>query len=68
MSPAKKRAFSTPFSSAFAIASATAASTISTPQTSPACAASDSPIVPMPQKRSKTRSEPVSPAYSAATE
>ena len=47
--PAKKRAFSIPFAVAFSIAQATDSSEISTPHTSAASAANDSPIVPVPQ-------------------
>jgi hypothetical protein len=49
MSPAKKEALVISLSRAFSIASATAGSTISTPMTSRARVASESPIVPMPQ-------------------
>ena len=66
MSPAKKRALSIEFSRAFSWASTTARSTSSTPHTSPAAVASAIAIVPIPQKRSKTRSRPVRPASSAA--
>ncbi len=64
---ARKWALPIPFSLALRSASSIASGTISTPQTSPALAAIVSPIVPIPQKRSKTFSLPVRPAYSAAT-
>ena len=60
-------AFSIRLRRALRSASAIASGTISRPQTSPVCAASESPIVPIPQKRSKTRSRPESDASSAAT-
>ena len=47
--PAMKWAFSIPLRSALRSASAIASGTISRPQTSPACAAIVSPIVPIPQ-------------------
>ena len=56
--PRRSFAFVISFRRALSIASATAASTISTPTTSRARAASESAIVPMPEKRSKTRSWP----------
>ena len=52
---------------AFAIASAIASSTSSRPHTSPARGAISSPIVPIPQYRSYTRSEAPGAAYSIAS-
>ncbi len=49
MSPAKNAEFVTPFSSAFSSAQATDSSEVSTPHTVSASAASEMPIVPIPQ-------------------
>ena len=57
-----KRAFAMPLRRALCSASAIASATISMPQTSPAWGARHRLIVPIPQKRSKTRSVPLSPA------
>ena len=65
-SPARKRAFEIPLMRAFSSASTIASGTTSMPQTSPAFGAIARAIVPIPQKRSKRRSVPLSPAASAA--
>ena len=66
VSPAKKRTFLISFLRAPAIASATAGSISSIPHTSPARCASVRAIVPIPEYRSYTRSQPPSAAYSSA--